>query len=120
MNCLRPVASASVSLCVILEVELLDVRAALITVVACGRDRNFVSLFSDKHDAVVPEGNSKSGFIFFCPGRESCFNQHLLKTLSPDSIIVCFFASALIPEENLLLKLEVSQYSQFFQMLCDG
>ena len=62
--------------------------------------------------------NSKSGFIFFCPGREFCFNQHLLITLSPDSIIVCF-ASALIPEEKVLLKLGVSQYPQFFQMLCD-
>jgi len=61
LNCLRPVASASVSLRVILEVVLLDVRAALITVVACGRDRNFVSLFSDKHDAVVPEGIASQG-----------------------------------------------------------
>ena len=61
LRCLRPVANASVSLYGIVEVVLLDVKDARITVVAYARERNWNSLFQYKCDAVAPEGTASQG-----------------------------------------------------------
>ena len=52
---------ASVSLYGIVEVVLLDVKDARITVVAYARERNWNSLFQYKCDAVAPEGTASQG-----------------------------------------------------------
>ena len=113
---------------VVVEVVVLDVFDWGIAVVAHGR--NGYPSFQCEVNPDVTERVPNQGFVWwnlhfalvdqvlFWPGRQSCFYQHLKKSISPNSVAE-FFPGCQIAEEQIGFGLWFSDFPETFNVWCD-